>query len=283
MNDETHSLSFPSWDAFTEHCTERDNSAIGHSRRLAKDAYDGPRWYAGAEWEDAVRMAREGWPEGADQINRFVSAFADKLSSMVAIERWLPSDPPGDFIDPVAYTLREPLCAYASTQEVAEAPSRSTHEIILDASVSGGISGDVIIRRGAAALALAALLETRQIPTRIFLRIDGVQGSRHRIAEIVLKDYGMPLHLGIAAFALAHPCTLRRFFFAFVELGPNPAQWIPGYGSPAGTKASDYPGATVINSATWGASQWDSDESALAFVRARLEAAGVTLVDGGVA
>lgn len=87
--------------------------------------------------------------------------------------------------------------------------------------------------RGAAVLSLADTLERRGFSTELRIVGNSQAGGQAFRYSIVYKRAGEPLDIDRAAFAIAHPSSMRRLAFAILEQHRElETNFRSGYGSP---------------------------------------------------
>lgn len=172
-----------------------------------------------ASYEDAMRLAREGWAEGRDQV----AALARTLSGIVASKitrqtcTW---DVTGDVVDIGRFCegCPENMIRFEDTEEKGAGKL-----LTLGASFSAAsnIPAGEIIRRGAVLCALADTLES--VGHRVEIIITHTvrdSGSDRHGTTITIKRHGDPVDVDRLAFLLCHPDMLRRIHFSAEEREP---------------------------------------------------------------
>jgi hypothetical protein len=231
-----------------------------------------------ASWAEALQLARFGWREGCEQIDRLAaglfSSIADRMLRPEVI-----SDVTGDLIDMGSYCEGRPDCWLALQESDELTCGAQTVTIVADVCASSTISKETIYVRGAAVAALVAALEFAGRPCEVIVAAN----TKNRIeTRVTVNRAGEPLQLDALAFGLAHPAMLRRLFFAvwetalrqlLKECGIYPNR---GYGSVCETSGSR--GDVYLPPARSAEPQWRSIESARTWVLQRLREHGVSVV-----
>lgn len=192
-----------------------------HRRSIAGDSP-----FFGGSPDAAVRMAREGWPDGerklADALKRAdalamagagnLSGFSSDLSALPDL---VPSTSPaarwdlGDYMTGAPDLYREQV-----------PPPARVLRLVLDGTVSATVDADEI---QAAAGALVAVIQQLQAQG-VTVSVDLVFGGEAKyekpgiVCLIPVISEGRTMELDRLAFWLSHPCALRRFGFALYEL-----------------------------------------------------------------
>ena len=184
--------------------TEVKNNSWTQSPRVGNE-----RW-SGGSWAGAVRLCREGWPEGA----RRAALLRDKIEARHPIRTQLstwsvagavPSVPRAVGGNPM--NMRKPD------------PSRTNRRpvVTLCAQTNGTAQYDAeeFENRAAIVAAIVDVVEAAGYSTHVigFAYSSGPGDSGCTMA-ITLKEPGEPADIGRLAFGLGHPALFRRFGFA---------------------------------------------------------------------
>jgi hypothetical protein len=184
-----------------------------------KDNVNAADWY-GASFADAMRMARDGWQEHAEDALRVAESaveMAEKEHMMDTFDMtWAVA---GDEVDIGRYLTGEPECMIAFPLSKT---SKQGRVITLMASVitSAAIKPETVIRRGklvcALALALSRLGHSTELWAISHLKANASGNPRDRDNEILVRIKGADDALDPARilFAYAHPSMQRRLCFA---------------------------------------------------------------------
>lgn len=200
---------------YTENTPRRWRGFYSRSNRAR------PEWDLNEGWHGACRLARDGWSQGARQIETGevdVNAM-DNIKQMVY-------DFAGHQPDVARFCSGDPR--HMMHKRRAEAVT--TH-LVVNLWASGGTSANTFMQYGRGVLAL----------------IDQLENSGHRVELDVIfptaprggymvcggwkvKRASDPLDAAAIAFSIAHPAALRRFGFALIEYAPLMADDDGGYG-----------------------------------------------------
>jgi hypothetical protein len=235
-------------------------------------------WYDSANFEEAVRLLREGWPEGltdlavaAEEINRSIQTMLPTRTPV--------NDVVGEAIDIGAYL--EGVPEHMMALHTVDAPSKAIH-VVANVSASGGITTAAIKARGGVITGLVYALENLGVPVRCTVYDVAATGSDIYIVDALVKSEGQPLDIGRLAFAIAHPAMLRRIFFSVEENETNAVRKVfgfahgTGYGF-VGEIPDAWRGDVYLSGADLRSLHWSTPERAVAWVVDRLRAIGVTL------
>ncbi len=270
-------MRFDSWGSFVDYCMNRKAATHVQESRSTIGQYSAG-WAGMADFESAVKLAIEGWPEGAAQARGMSEALIDKITSLIETRQPRFSDD-GWELNFDRYLEGEPECMYSVTRRLEEAQGTRTLRVVVNTGARAGISPGVMVCKGAAAAALVQCLEAAGVRCEVIVAC-GVSIDCCRPADIetytLLKRADQDLDLDRLVFAVANPASHRRFNFALRES----IDWFisrvgTGYGGSVDvTNQGDiYIGACD----SCGAPQWESIDSAAAWVVDTLKAQGVHL------
>lgn len=195
-------------------------TAKGASREDSTGTHASEDWDMGVGYKGAVRLAREGWPEGLELIAP-VLARVDELVAHAMPEPQPVYDVVGDAPDVGAYLAGVP--ENMLTQEEAEGRHRLVR-LLVNVSASWGVSSATIRARGTLACALADALERAGYRCEIFAVFStDTRDGKHRSFTVrtLLKRAEEPLCMDRIVFALVHPAFMRRILFRIVEQIPD--------------------------------------------------------------
>jgi len=167
----------------------------------------------GASFEDALRMARMGWPEGVQRLQ----ALLPTEGGVEQVTQWA-LDVGGAFPCVPAFLMGDPECMWNQVQ--VEGARR---RIALCAPMGAlyHISAAARFEYGAALAQVVAELVAANIDVALY----SVQHSTDRTGNtytvgVAIRDFGAPLDLSRIAFA-GHPAIHRRLRFAWTETMPE--------------------------------------------------------------
>lgn len=192
-------------------------------------------WDLSAGYDGAMRMAHDGWSDGARDLSQLLQA-ADIRNDKETIERW---DIAGHEPDVARYLAGNPAHMRRRTRnpEVTRAPVLS---LIYNITANAHISARSLALMGSAMAAIVDQLETRG--RRVDLTaafVARTRGGRATVAWKVKRPEDQ-MDLSAVAFSIAHPAALRRLSFAALERSPRHWQ-APGYGWSDAIKIEELP------------------------------------------
>ena len=184
--------------------------------------------FSGATLTEALRMARDGWPEGAAKA----CDMARRLG-VVAGGRVLHHEPTmaveGGELDIGAYVQGVPECWIDTVPEYRPA-SGGIVRITINMAVSAGVGHAAMIARGTAIAGLVSALEVAGRSAEVVAQIPG--GGRGSpgttiggdyghtadvLAEVTVKRAGEVLNLSELTYSVAHPSMYRVLGFSFYD------------------------------------------------------------------
>jgi hypothetical protein len=236
----------------------------------------GSSWSGTESFEDAVKLAQNGWPEGSQKVQNLTNILVNKVSDMIE-QPVIQYDVTGNDFDIALYLNNVP--EYWTTFHTDEAGmTNRVVKILFNIATSAGIIGETMKAKGAAIAALVIILE--QIGIRVELELGQAvtcKGKRWEIKAVV-KEAAQPLDIDRLTFALAHPSSLRRLIFSVEEADQDFCNTCnTGYGMPAeilnvGEKTL-YVGSSML-----GAPQWADKDSTVKWIVEKLKEQGVNVL-----
>lgn len=195
-------------------------SVCDESKRVTKEAYASHReketdWAGTSTFDDAINLARYGWPEGREKmVSGMSEAVALKRPSAYA----LAYDVAGAYPDIVRYVGGDPMNMVTPGWE--ETNKRQIVPIVINVAASSAVSTEAIINRGVAVLTMIDEIEAAGY--RVELTISWCCEANVKPVglidiSVIAKRAEDHLSLDTLAFMLAHPSMIRRVFFAAYE------------------------------------------------------------------
>ncbi len=269
-------FNFATWTAFVDAAEngETDMAAEDRSSRSKKHR----DWYMTNSMRAAVKLAREGWAEGAAKIKESL----DVLYSAVPSKRFsqeisMAVTGPGT-LDVGRYFEGHPE-AWMVWQEKEDERGSARGPVVtiaFNVSASSGVSGAEMIQKGGTIAALVDLLERSGRRVELVLTCGTNRGTGHAVrVTVMVKEANDILDIDRIAFALGHPSSLRRLGFSVWEQAPanvRKACAITLEGGYGRCEDWDIPDALMIRSSD---SSSRNEAGRLAFLRQTLEAQGV--------
>lgn len=268
------------WSEFVDQASKRTTTEPSDDLASRRP---GDKWH-GASWSEALNMARtDGYRDAIPEADRFSQAVSDTIITERLATTFEPVwEVTGSEVDMGRYLSGLPENMIEATPMRISRAGRAVR-IAVPVAYRYNISADVIMRRGAAVMALVDVLARAQHPLEIWAgcavaptyRRIGLRG----VTMVKVQEANAPLDMGRIMFALAHPTMLRRLIFSLQE---QKSQTIRqrfgftsngGYGMPQGLEPSDLPddqgGNTIILPMLDNGQPWDA-KSAVAWIEETL-------------
>lgn len=178
---------------------------------------------------EAIRLAREGWPEGMAKAEELIGRVSDEViqgRGMGEGEEVI-SDVMGAAYDPATFAAGIPEC----WGRIAPVVSKRAVRIVINVTTSYGVDPGDMMKRGLAVAALAMVLKAKGYPVTIDVAQYLYHSTRDRTEMTTVRvadaNTGSPLDLDRIVFALAHPSMFRHLMRAHTDqvLGDTERGW----------------------------------------------------------
>ncbi|MFC9064290.1 MULTISPECIES: DUF7192 family protein [Streptomyces] len=176
--------------------------------------------FAGAGWEETLRLARDGWSARLPEVEADVAALrtgSGRVRTTVLVPRW---DVTGSEVDIGAYLAGEPECMIDAEPQQATTHGRVV-SFLIPASYENFIPHQVIRNRGLALSALCSSIIMAGHSVEIWSGFGGRVADTRASAVARVISPAEPLDLGRLIFALAHPAMLRRLWHSIWDSTPE--------------------------------------------------------------
>lgn len=195
----TQEFSWPEWLALTEKHKDHNNAWA----RLG--SFD-KSWLGAKSFEEAIALARYGWPEGMAKVKVIAAPMLDRLVPLVASGHAWEWDVTGASYDVGEYLSGAPECWLVPVPALAKPTVTLQSETYLSASTPA----QAVTQRGVAVVALALALERAGYAVKIET-VSGVSyySQLEQWVRVTLTDGSGPLDIDRIVFALAHPAAIR--------------------------------------------------------------------------
>ncbi|WP_326569726.1 hypothetical protein VSH64_01325 [Amycolatopsis rhabdoformis] len=204
--------------------------------------------WPGASWEEALRLAVDGWPVALENAGITV----DELRAGAGLEHQVTElepawDVTGSEVDIGAYLSGVPECMVDAVPRPVSRRGKVV-TFLIPAAYSNRIGHDVIINRGLALVTLCAAIIDAGHSVEIWSGFTGTLKTRFAqlrtsaVARVI--SAGEPLDIGRLIFAVAHPAMLRRLWFGVWDAQPEDvakAVKADAYTTPVDCRADDLP------------------------------------------
>lgn len=188
-------------------------------------------WSGGTDWDETVRLAIHGWPEGIQKVERFTNKLNVVLSGMIKVPEVM-YGVEGMAVDIGTYQRGEPeFMMYVQDSAIRiDARPPKIVRIVINTCVSASNSPEVLIMRGASVAALALMLERHNVRAEIDL-VSANRAGPGMETWVRIKNAEEMLNLPNLVFLLAHPSSFRKLMFSCWERQPAEVRYafnIPG-------------------------------------------------------
>lgn len=220
------------------------NYAMQESKAYRKSSRDNDKneWSGGLNWEQAKSLARSGWRDGINEIEKYRAKIIPIIAEKVLRPKQVNSIA-GYCVDVGSFLASEPECFIAREYEERNYPGQ-IYKIVCSVSFSFDIKPKTIIQRGAMICALIDAIEFAGHRAEVICNyavsadsseanLEGQFKSQGWLeVSVAIKKSTQPLEMTDLAFCLAHPAMLRRIMFSIAEL-TGWSDFINNYGYPA--------------------------------------------------
>lgn len=210
---------FESWAHFVEAAAEPTPVEGAASRRRE----DGGNWSGARTYEDADRLARTGWHEGAERIAPMVATLTEMVRPKRRKLEYASSPVGPGSLSMGRYLMGHPK-PYDRRRESSEfedvAAPRGVLRIVVNMTSSSSVSAEQYFAKGAAACALVDCLETDGFRVELVLYM-GSKVIKGVHVYVTIKQADQHLEPDLVAFALANPAAYRRLGFSMWEKAPG--------------------------------------------------------------
>lgn len=241
------------------------------SRNVEDEQREHDCWSGARDWASARRVALDGgWTHpGLAEVDATVRDVRVKVADSGVVDTFRPMwDVAGSMVDVGAYCGGSPDHMIA-WQPVADTSRGKVVRIAYNVTVAGSVGTDVMIRKGAAILALCDILSSMGYTSEIWAVecVNAPKGTGSTWAGSVrVKGAAQAYDRGDILFAMAHPSMLRRAFFAANEQEPvavrREFRFHNGYGVVAREMFDDVR-EDLKPDVTIGSGMWGNDRKAI--------------------
>lgn len=242
-----------------------------------------PQFYGTDSWDDAVKLADNGWAEVRPQVDALVEKIDADVAPMLrpAFESYF--DVSGGGVDVGRFLAGEPECMVETRLVKVAKPGR-----VVTLLISGGFlaaaTQDAVIERGCAIVALVDSLEKMQHGTEIWLEMSCAREFGGRVDKmpvlthlVKLKSAEDALDIDMLMFAIAHPSRHRRITFAMRRGEPSMGEYgVPYEATTVLTQTDRVNASLVLESLSYAGKTITGAE----WVRERLSEFGLVAEEG---
>ncbi|MCO6429982.1 MAG: hypothetical protein J5J00_03910 [Deltaproteobacteria bacterium] len=181
--------------------TTRDLSSESNSRSM--------HWDLNTGFGEAVSLAKWGWPEKREDIQRYFGEVQRLVDQQVRMRL----DVAGEAVDVGAFLEGEPECMLSY-----QAPEMRSLKVIVNLSARFDSDARTLLNRGIAVASLVYALQSSGVGVSLAVG-EWVHDGRRSIHETIVEvnQYSEYIDPGRLAFWIAHPAALRRCIFRYQE------------------------------------------------------------------
>ena len=266
---------FKSWSEFVTQAVS-GKCSLSNSQRTSRDTGNA-RFFGTETFEEAIELARVGWPEGAKKVKAKLDILRSAIPAKRMVKEVEMSRVGPGIIDMGRYKQGHPApwVTWAEREEESvEAVDGKIITIAFNITASGGVSTDTMFRKGATIAALTDLLERSGKRVELIL-IDTSKGRYDSMTiQSTIKRPEDPLDIDRITFSIGHSATLRRLGFSIYEQQDNAARngWTSA-GNYGNCMDVNIPGAINIHSSDL--RYFSEEASQLAWLKRNLADNGV--------
>lgn len=218
-------IRFDSWGESISRAEMAETGPLGRdSRMICKNGTNPYGIDMGTDtFEAAVKLARDGWTDGADRLAELTARLTGRLSNVSSVKR-IGFDVMGPgVLDAGRYAIGHPenMMVWQTTEELTGANPDRVLRLVVCCSTFASTSADTMYWRGAAGIAIADLAESSGVRVEIEM-VRANEDNRDVINArwTMLKRAQDHIDPAILAFALCHPSAHRRIDWGIRETLP---------------------------------------------------------------
>ena len=263
---------YPSIEEYIEAC---DKPGLQDKASHSSSENRGTRTFA-----EALKIARQGWAEGAEQAKALGMRIASDLHVHEDYKKtWKLSVQGGGNLVLPNYIQGKPECF----RHYARVSVPKFIHIVFNGTASWGVTTESLIKKGVACAAVVDMLETHGFRCKVDKSVvnSGVSDKSYIESITTLKDYGESLDIDRLVFFLAHPSSFRRLEFARweylgIKIGGNFREEV-GIDNNYGLQAESRDQGDIYFQKSRLHTGWDNEEEAEIKIREILKAQGLEL------
>lgn len=210
-----------------------------------KDVWEATSGMYGASMKDALRMARDGWPEGAEIASKLHEGITASMPERRKLARY---DVAGQVPNIARALAGNPLCMLRSVRKATS--QRPVVTLTCSIAVNWSFPAEDMIAHAAAVAAIVDFLEQDGFRCEVLVVARTSNSQLAAEVAIKLKSAEQPLNLSVLAFGLGHPSLWRRMIFGLLFMDKKAKPLGYGLGSSDSVKAMPEMGTYTIQAAS---------------------------------
>lgn len=224
-------------------------------------------WDLNTPYEKAVKLAQDGWLEGANKVQNALKAFQPATAA---------PDTQTDFYGFRPHVPR--FCAGAPDSMIrhTDKPDMGCGKVltlVVPVNALGGVGAQSMSNFGVAVAQYVNQLETDGTRVELIACMVSMVSGWRLAHSWTVKGADQPLDLAVIAFAIGHPAMFRRLGFAARERSCAPMDHSYGHTTPA--RVSDIvnapPGTIILNGMANADTYAPTPEKALEYITLMIE------------
>jgi hypothetical protein len=223
-------LAFDTYGEFVGRSERPESATFGRSSRSRDD------WAGTANFEQAIQLARFGWPDGAEQLAAITARLEGKLANASESKRMAFDVMGPGTLDVGRWLIGHPeqMMVWRPSEELTDLNPNRVLRLLVNGSMHAGTPHDQIFWRGAAAFAVCDMAESQGVRCEIELAFNvsaiGYPSQSRSTQTIMLKRAQDAIDPDQLAFTLCHPASFRRIAFGVQETLETAERRAMGFG-----------------------------------------------------
>jgi hypothetical protein len=255
---------FDSWGQFVQQAV----AAPDHNAKDDSHKQDGDWWHGTKTFGEAVELANNGWPKGAERALQ-TRAVVERIVGFQSgrSQKW-DYELVGDVVDIGRYLTGEP--EHWLTEDTGDAHQGRVVKIVANVSISCGVSVESIFRRGACIATAVDAIEAAGKRCEVWLAYGAKTFGGGLTVQffVPVKLASQPLDQDRIAYAICHAASSRRLCFSIqAQLGAPASTTCP-------SEVEVEEGTIYLPSGYW-KDGYNTDESIRELVSSICEKAGI--------
>lgn len=187
------------------------------SSSTAERNFGGYGWYETESFEDACKLAVDGWDGIREDLSELVKEVSAEVQETIST-RWEPRwDVEGAVVDIEAFNNGEPDCM-VSFEATEATETKPVVTVLVNTCFSGGFSASQMVTRGAGICGLVEVLMSLGYSVEVWAETaDGPKGGQWWDCLVKVKGADEYVDMDRIAFVIGHPSWLRRIMFGLME------------------------------------------------------------------
>lgn len=227
--------------SLAEACEGIPDRAPNDARHTTAWKTDRDNWHGSPNMAAALRMARYGWPEGAERAKRLRDGLAATIPQAPRLVRY---DVAGQVPDVRRALAGNPMAMRRTSP--APAAQRPTITLVSFYTTPAGVDPSALEANAVAFAALSDTLESAGFRCELIAYSNGTLIGRGFEHAVRIKAPSDPLNIDAVAFGMGHPSLARRIGFALRTFSPDYSRILDGGPIGSGVELRSHPDAGVF-------------------------------------